>query len=64
MAVELIYASARAVLLDALQALGDQVDGVVVVGAQAIYLRTGDLQLRTAAYTTDADLALSPPRLM
>ncbi|HUD69682.1 MAG TPA: GSU2403 family nucleotidyltransferase fold protein [Acidimicrobiales bacterium] len=64
MAVDPIYVSARAVLLDALQALGEQVDGVVVVGAQAIYLRTGDLQLRTAAYTTDADFALAPLKLL
>jgi hypothetical protein len=32
------YVVARGVLLDALQALGEQRDAVIVVGAQAIYL--------------------------
>ncbi len=36
-----LYALARAVLLDVLEALGDQRDAVVLVGAQAIYLHTG-----------------------
>lgn len=58
------YVAARRVLLDALEALGPQREAVTVVGAQAIYLRTGDSGIRgVAPYTTDADLALSPVRL-
>ena len=35
-----VYVLARRVLLDALQALGEQRSAVVLVGAQAIYLHT------------------------
>jgi hypothetical protein len=58
-----LYVAARSVLLDALDALGPQRDAVIVVGAQAVYLRTGDADIAVAAYTTDADLALAPGRL-
>jgi hypothetical protein len=37
-----LYVIARQVLLDALDALGEQRDAIVLVGAQAIYLRVGD----------------------
>ena len=58
------YVAARGVLLDALEALGSQRDAVVVVGAQAVYLHTGDAGISAVApYTTDADLALSPTEL-
>jgi hypothetical protein len=58
------YVAARAVLLDALEALGSQREAVTVVGAQAVYLHTGDSGIRgVAPYTTDADLALLPSRL-
>lgn len=57
------YVLARKVLLDALEALGDQRGAVVLVGAQAIYLHTGDADLAVAPYTTDGDLALDPSRL-
>lgn len=58
------YVAARKVLLDALAALGPQREAVIVVGAQAIYLRTGDSGITGyAPYTTDADLALAPSRL-
>jgi hypothetical protein len=39
------YVVARSVLLDALEALGKQREAVVVVGAQAIYLHTGHIEL-------------------
>ena len=39
------YVLARKVLLDALQALGEQRSAIVLVGAQAIYLHTGDAEL-------------------
>ena len=50
-------------LLDALEALGPHRDAVVLVGAQAVYLHTGDADFVTAPTTTDADLALVPDRL-
>jgi hypothetical protein len=57
------YVLARRVLLDALQALGEQRSAVVLVGAQAIYLHTGDADLAVAPYTTDGDVAIDPSRL-
>ena len=57
------YALARRVLLDALDALGDQGDAVVLVGAQAIYLHTGDTDLAVAPFTTDGDVAINPENL-
>ena len=58
-----LYVLARRVLLDALEALGPHRDAVVVVGAQAIYLRAGEADLIVAPYTTDGDLALDPDLL-
>ncbi len=55
-----LYVAARSVLLDALEALGSQREAVVVVGAQAVYLRTGEGDISVAPYTIDADLAVSP----
>jgi hypothetical protein len=46
-------------LLDAVEALGLHRESVVLVGAQAIYLHTGDADLAVAEYTTDADFTLS-----
>ncbi|WP_207926216.1 hypothetical protein [Actinocrispum wychmicini] len=57
------YVQARSVLLDALGGLGPHRDAVVLVGAQAVYLHTGDADFATAPTTTDADLALVPDRL-
>jgi hypothetical protein len=57
------YVRARTVLLDALDALGDHRDAVVLVGAQAVYLHTGTADLVTAPTTTDADLVLAPDAL-
>jgi hypothetical protein len=51
------------VLLDALEGLGEQRGAVVIVGAQAIYLHTGDAELAVAPYTTDGDVAIDPSRL-
>ena len=48
----------RRALLDAIDALGPLADAVVLVGAQAIYLRTGDTALGLAPSTRDADLAV------
>jgi len=62
-ALEPEYVLARRVLLDAFEALGDQRAAVVLVGAQAIYLHTGDADIAVAPYTTDGDVALDPSRL-
>lgn len=60
-----VYVAARRVLLDALQALGEHRNAVVLVGAQAIYLQAGDadLEITVAPFTTDADLSIDPARL-
>ena len=57
------YRIARRVLLDALEALKDHRDAVILVGAQAIYLHTGASPVAVAEFTTDADLALDPGAL-
>ncbi len=44
---------ARSSLLDALEALEQQKDALVVVGAQAIYLRVGEAYAAVAPFTTD-----------
>ena len=54
------YVEARRVLLDALIALAPHASAVIVAGAQAIYLQTGDAGVAIAPYTTDGDLALDP----
>lgn len=58
-----LYVQARRVLLDAADALADQLDAIVLVGAQAIYLHTGDADLAVAEYTTDADFSIGPSDL-
>lgn len=55
--------AARAALLDALEALAAQPDAVVLVGAQAIYMYTGDAPVAVAAFTKDADFALDTNHL-
>lgn len=60
---EPLYVLARRVLLDALDALGDQRDAVILVGAQAVYLHTGAANLAVAEYTTDGDIAIDPSAL-
>ena len=57
------YVEARRVLLDALTALAPHASAIIVVGAQAVYLRTGDADIAVAPYTTDGDLALDPTLL-
>ncbi len=58
-----LYVQARRVLLDATDALNEQLDAIVLVGAQAIYLHTGDANLAVAVYTTDADFSIVPADL-
>jgi hypothetical protein len=52
--------AARAALLDVLGALDEHRDKVVVVGAQAVYLRTGGADVAVAEFTKDSDLAVDP----
>jgi hypothetical protein len=58
-----ITIAARRTLLTALDALESHRDGVVLVGAQAIHLYTGDTDVAIATRTKDGDLALVPSRL-
>lgn len=58
------YVLARSVLLDALGALDRHLDALVLVGAQAVYLHTGDADLIVVPTTTDADPALFPAKLL
>jgi hypothetical protein len=55
-----LYVAARQILLDALMALEPHLHAVIVVGAHAVYIRTGDAGIAIAPFTTDADLALEP----
>lgn len=52
------YASARRVLLDALEGLEAHRDAMVLIGAQAVYLRVGEADVAVAPFTTDGDLAI------
>ena len=53
------YVAARRVLLDALEDLAEHRDAIIVVGAQAVYLRIGAANVGVAEYTTDGDLAIA-----
>ncbi len=55
-----LLAQSRAALLDSLEALADQRDAVIVIGAQAIYKRTPVAPVALAEATKDSDLALDP----
>ncbi len=57
------YIRARAALLDAAEALAPQLDSIILVGAQAIYLHTGAADLVVAEFTTDADFSVEPALL-
>jgi hypothetical protein len=61
--VDELYVKARRALLDALEALEDHRDGLILVGAQAIYLYTGEADVPIATRTKDSDLALDPTLL-
>ncbi|WP_280420856.1 hypothetical protein [Nocardia carnea] len=53
----------RSVLLDALAALADHRGAVIVVGAQAVHLRTGGIAVALAETTKDADVAIDSRHL-
>ncbi len=54
---------ARGALLDALDALEAHRTSIVVIGAQAIYLRTASAPVAVAETTKDSDLAIDPRTL-
>lgn len=53
------YVTARRVLLDALTALDDHLDSLILVGAQAVYHHAGEADLHVPLMTTDSDLAIN-----
>lgn len=54
---------ARAALLDCLAALRSHRDAVIIIGAQAIYIRTPAAPVALAESTKDSDVALDPRKL-
>jgi hypothetical protein len=58
-----LYATARRVLLDALEALEAHLDALVLVGAQAVYFHTGEADVAIATHTKDSDLVVNPDDL-
>lgn len=57
------YVQARKLLLDVVEALGVQREAVILIGAQAIYLRRSSEEIAVAEFTRDADLAVVPRKL-
>lgn len=58
-----LYARSRHALLDALEALAKHRDGVILIGAHAVYMYTGEADVPIATRTKDSDLALDPALL-
>lgn len=58
-----IYVAARRVLLDSLDAIKEHLSSLILVEAQAVYLRTGEADIAVPPYTTDGDLAIDPRQL-
>lgn len=54
------YSIARQTLIDALDALDNQRDAVILCGAQAVYIHAGEGDFAVAPTTFDADLMLDP----
>jgi hypothetical protein len=61
--VDELYVASRRALLDALEALADQTESVVLIGAHAVYVYTGEGDVPIATRTKDSDLALDPSQL-
>jgi hypothetical protein len=53
-----IYVEARRVLFDGFNALGPHLEAIILVGAQAIYLHTGEAEFSLPPFTRDGDLVL------
>lgn len=60
---ERLYQFARRTLLDALEALEPYRSALTIVGAQAVYLRSGDADFGVAPSTSDGDVVLDPALL-
>lgn len=58
-----LLVQSRSALLDALEALELHRDSIVVIGAQAVYLRTSAAPVALAEATKDSDLAIDPRQL-
>src|SRR6266700_1537553 len=58
-----LHVAARHVLLDALEAVAVYRHSLIIVGAQAVYLRTDGARLGVAAFTTDGDIVIDPSSL-
>lgn len=58
-----LIVEARTALLDAIEALKAHRDSVILIGAQAIYLRTGAITFALAEATKDSDLAIDTRKL-
>ena len=54
---------ARLALLDAMEALAPHRESVILIGAQAIFLRTGRATFALAEATKDSDIAVDPRQL-
>jgi hypothetical protein len=57
---ERLLIAARRALLDALEALEEHRDALVLIGAQAIYLHTGAADVALAEATKDSDIVIDP----
>ena len=57
--VDAAYVTARKALLDVLDVLGPHLKSVILVGAQAIYVHTGEVEFAVSPFTYDADLAIN-----
>jgi hypothetical protein len=55
-----LLVAARSALLDALEALTEQRNALVLIGAQAIYIHTGSAPIALPETTKDSDVALDP----
>lgn len=64
MAVTDLFVATRTALLNAADALGDQRDALVVVGAHAVYLRAGDVDVPIPMTTKDSDIVVDPQLLL
>ena len=63
-AIQIEYVEARRVLLNALDALRPHQNAIVLIGAQAVYLRTVGRLPTYQPFTTDADLVVDPSKLL
>jgi len=63
MSYDALHIAARRVLLDALEATATYRKSLIIVGAQAVYLRTESATLTLTPFTTDGDIAVDPRSL-